>query len=143
MPKVKYHNLQGWMRDVRQAMRDGDQVAYELAELFLDVDDLVDGDVPSAVDAAEGDDDTEDAIHGDSGDVDSGEPAVSEADVPRARRHDARGSMHRAASSGMGRPMDDMAGDERASPQPCLKPVRVDTLGATQRGLNRSYRGTR
>lgn len=51
MPRA-YHNLRGWLRDVRQAIDDGVEDAYILAELLLEVDDLIDPSVEGAPNAA-------------------------------------------------------------------------------------------
>lgn len=40
----QYHNLDGWCRDAQAALRDGGERAYLLAELLLDILDLVDAD---------------------------------------------------------------------------------------------------
>lgn len=49
MSGKQYHNLDGWMRDVQRALRDGDTRSYELAELLIEVDTLVDtSDEPDA-----------------------------------------------------------------------------------------------
>lgn len=38
-----YHNLAGWIRDVRAALKEGDEHAYEAAELIQELDDLIGG----------------------------------------------------------------------------------------------------
>lgn len=63
----EYHNLQGWLRDVRRAIEGGHQLAYEAAELIIELDDLVDqgtdGNVPGLeVPAGEPDDDAADLV---------------------------------------------------------------------------------
>lgn len=46
----RYHNLEGLMRDLKHAVEVGHQVAYDFAEVMLDVEDLVDDSIPSAID---------------------------------------------------------------------------------------------
>lgn len=43
-----YHNLQGWLRDVRKAIDSGHQLAYEAAEVLWELDDLIDDSVDGA-----------------------------------------------------------------------------------------------
>lgn len=127
MPR-KYNNLQGWMRDVKNAMRDGDQVAYELAELLIDVDDLVDASVAASVDAT--DDDTDYATDGDSDDVDSHESELGEADGPRVGGHASRLPADGPQAGRLGRALDDVAGHERAAEESEQLALRADGLGA-------------
>lgn len=56
----KFHNLAGWLRDVRAALAEGDELAYELGEVLIDVDDLVDPDVSTSA-AGVGEDELLDA----------------------------------------------------------------------------------
>lgn len=69
-----YHNLKGWLRDVRKAVESGDQLAYEAAELILELDDLVSPDIGDVdgVDESTGESDD------DAGDVDRGSVSSDE-----------------------------------------------------------------
>lgn len=50
MPRA-YHNLNGWIRDVRAALDAGDETGYIAAELVLELEDLID---PSMEPASDG-----------------------------------------------------------------------------------------
>lgn len=137
MPK-KYHNLEGWMRDVRRAITDGDQIAYELAELFLEVDDLVDPTVPVATGT---DDDADESPDDNQGDLDGDESVEREADAPQPRRHDARSQVLSASSSGMGRQLADVPGRLGETPESRQLSLRGVPLGAPVSGV-RAHRET-
>lgn len=47
-----FHNLAGFIRDLRACLSAGHELAYELAELILEVDELVDPSVAAAADSA-------------------------------------------------------------------------------------------
>lgn len=88
-----YHNLDGWMRDVRNALRDGEQRAYELAELLLELDDLIDPGVEDA-EHSSGEEPESDVEIRDTPDSSSmGRPDAG---------HAADGSPHLVAPAGMG-----------------------------------------
>lgn len=45
----KYHNLMGWIRDITHAVRTGHEAAYIVSELLLQLEDLIDSGVESAL----------------------------------------------------------------------------------------------
>jgi len=141
MPSRKYNNLQGWMRDVKHAIETGDQVAYELQELILDLDELVDGDTPSAVDAA--DDDSDDTPDGNQGDVESSEPDVREEVRGRTGGPVQGRRGHGAPASILDGILDNVPGDLRAQAQSELDQLRRDAVGSPVTRLTASRKPAR
>lgn len=122
---VRYHNLAGLMRDLRKALDNGDQEAYELAELTIECLDLVeDGE------DIDGEDDVSSATDGDTAAVDSRQQALrlSGDGAPRgpAPRLQARG----IAASALDRALDGLAGAERDEAVAELDKLRMHSVGA-------------
>lgn len=129
---AKYHNLEGWMRDVRRAITGGDQIAYELAELFLDIDELVDPSVPMA---AGSEDDADDTPDDNQDGVDGEHEPGREADAPHPRGHDARSASVSTPSSGLGSQLDLVPGSVGTPTQPGLAEVRTRLVGSPMRRM--------
>jgi len=136
------------MRDVRRALGAGDQLAYELAELLIDVDDLVDDGQPRASvggdgalpeeDDAASDDESEGAVDSRQLDLD-GVQSVARHQVRGGLAGPAGGSAHRRApAAGVPGALGGLAG-QPAQTEPAESEVRRDPLGATVPGLNAAF----
>lgn len=135
------------MRDVRRALGAGDQLAYELAELLIDVDDLVDDGVPRAAVGGDGslpseddasEDDSEGAVDSRQLDLDG---------VQSVARHQVRGgvagpagrsSLRSDPAAGVRLPLGGLAG-QPAQTEHAESEVRRDHLGAAVPGLNAAF----
>jgi len=124
-----YHNLQGWMRDVRAALKDGDVLAYELAELIIDIDELVDEAVERAADRESID--HHDSTADERQTVLAGVlPERSSGDAPGAGGPVPRSGVDRTTPHGVGGQLGDLARQVGGAYQPTVEPVRRDAVGA-------------
>lgn len=124
---VRYHNLAGFMRDLRKALDNGDIEAYELAELIIEVDGLVD---EQATDGGGEDDLPDDAVDGDTSTVDGGGAALRQEADARPSGHAERRLPRGTAASVLDRALDGLAGKERVEAQRELDLLRVHSVGA-------------
>lgn len=123
---VRYHNLAGFMRDLRKALDNGDTEGYELAELLIECDELIDSDGGGTPE----EDDVSGASNGDTTDVESVDSARR---VPAARppQRPAEGSGPRSsAASCLDRALDYLAGEERSEAIAELDKLRMYSMGA-------------
>lgn len=128
----EYHNLQGWLRDVRKAIEAGEQLAYEVAEALIDLDELVDTDQPASG-AGELQDGDPDADGGEGTDEETHPPGrrQQDDDAPTARMVRVAGSQHPAGQPVHG----EVAASGRARSRPSER--RAPVLGERGNGVTR------
>lgn len=135
------HNLKGWIRDVRHVLKEQSETAYELAELIDDVLGIIDAPAMDAAgdDGAEDDeafDDANNAIDGDSAEVDSRQLELRSSSSGGPQGPAARSADDGTEAGRLERLVDVLAGALRVPPEHLLEQLRVDPVGPPQRRLS-------
>lgn len=132
----KFHNLAGWLRDLKAARAagpEGEGESYALWTSFVD-------EVEYALEEIEGPGDADDAEDGDSDAEDElGQPIPGDGpgSIPQPRRHDAGGAHRSAPASVLDALLDGLAGADRARAVEELDALRRDALAGAQPGAKR------
>lgn len=122
---VRYHNMCGLIRDLRKALDNGDEEAYEFGELVLEALDLIeDGGSGDATDDGSG------ATDGDTPEVDSRQQSLRLPGEGPAGRPTEGSAARSAPASILDRALDGLAGQERVQAQRELDELRMHSMGA-------------
>jgi len=125
----KFHNLEGWMRDVKRAVAEGDEIAYNVAELILELDGLVDDEVGSSG-GGESEDDGGSASDGGTTEVAGDRRQLSLPVSGKPRRPAAGSKPGGTPASALDRALDYLAGEERSEAVAELDLLRMHSMGA-------------